>query len=243
MRGGYPDSFLAASGAESMTWRDQFVRSYVERDLPQLGVRVPATTMERFWMMVAHWQGQAWNASTIAGSLGVSGPTVSRYLDTMTDACLVRQLPPYFANLKKRLVKSPKVYVRDSGVLHALHRLPDRHALFGHPVAGHSFEGFVVEQTLALLDRRADAAFYRTQTGVELDLVLTPSHDVRIGVEVKLTTAPKLERGLTTAIEDVDCTHTYVVIPAGERYPMGRNIEAIPVAEFIREVVGPMVGT
>src|SRR5262249_21533691 len=148
----------------------------------------------------------------------------------------VRQLPPYVANLGKRLVKSPKTYVRDSGVLHALHGIADRHDLFGHPVAGHSFEGFVVEQTLSLLGDAVEGAFYRTQTGVELDLVLTLRRGERIGVEVKLTTAPTIEKGLTTAIDDVGCKRTYVVIPSGERFPMGRTIEAVPVAEFVRDV-------
>lgn len=239
LRGGYPPSFLAASDAESAAWRDAFIRSYVERDLPQLGVRVPATTTTRFWRMLAHCQGQSWNGSKIASSLGVSLPTIRRYLDAMTDACLVRQLPAYAANLGKRLVKSPKVYVRDSGVLHALHGLPDRDAMLGHPVAGPSFEGFVVEQTLALLGDFAEAAYYRTQTGVEMDLLLSVGGE-RIGVEVKLTTAPKLERGLRTAIEDVGCRSTFVVIPAGERFRMAEGVEAIPVAQFVRDVVLPL---
>jgi uncharacterized protein len=239
LRGGYPDSFLARSDADSAAWRDAFVRGYVERDLPQLGVQVPATTMLRFWRMLAHVQAQTWHGARIASGLGVSQPTIRRYLDTMTDACLVRQLPPLVANLGKRLVKSPKVFVRDSGILHALHGLPDRDALLGHPVAGSSFEGLVVEQTLGLLGDRADAAFYRTQTGVELDLVLTVRGE-RVGVEVKLTSAPKLGRGLRTAIEDVACKRAYVVVPTGERFRMDERVEAIPVAQFIRDVVLPL---
>lgn len=238
-RGGYPPSFLAASDEESLTWRDAFIRSYLERDLPQLGVRVPATTTGRFWKMLAHCQAQTWNGSKIASSLGVSLPTIRRYLDAMTDACLVRQLPPYVTNLAKRLVKSPKTYVKDSGVLHALHGLPDREAVLGHPVAGPSFEGFVVEQTLGLLGDRAEAAYYRTQTGVEMDLVLTVRGE-RVGVEVKLTSAPKMEKGLRTAIADVGCGRTYVVIPSGERFRMADGVEAIPVAQFVREVVEPL---
>jgi predicted AAA+ superfamily ATPase len=241
VRGGYPDSFLAATDAESLAWREQFVRTYVQRDLPQLGVRVPSTTMERFWTMVAHWQGQTWNASKIAASLGVTGPTARHYLDVMTEACLVRQLQPHFANVKKRLVKAPKVYVRDSGVLHALLRIPDRMALFGHPSAGASFEGFVVEQTLNLLPWRADGpTFYAAHRGATMDLVLRPRGNELVGVEIKLSSAPKITRGFREAMEDVGCARGYVVVPAGERYPAGDRVEVISVAEFLRDVVMPM---
>jgi predicted AAA+ superfamily ATPase len=241
VRGGYPDSFLAASDAASLVWREQFVRAYLQRDLPQLGVSVPTATMERFWTMLSHWQGQTWNGSKIAASLGVTGPTARRYLDAMTDACLVRQLQPCFPNVKKRLVKSPKVYVRDSGVLHLLQRVPDRAALFGHPMAGASFEGFVVEQTLALLPWRVEGpTFYASHGGATIDLVLGAATGERVGVEIKLSSAPKITRGFREAMADVECARGYVVVPSGTRYPAEDRIEVISVAEFLREVVLPM---
>ena len=240
VRGGYPKSLLASSDEESLEWRHEFVRTYLERDLPQLGVRVPAEQLRRFWMMLAHWHGQVWNASRIASSLGVTVQTTQRWLDLLVDACLVRRLEPWHANLGKRLVKSPKVYVRDSGVLHALLGVTDRDRLFGHPSAGASFEGFVVEQAVSRLGRLADATYYRTQTGVEMDLILSVPGRCRIGIEVKLSTAPKIGRGTREAVKDTGCDAVYCVFPSGDPFPMGGGVEALPLDRFLRDVIEPL---
>jgi predicted AAA+ superfamily ATPase len=172
-RGGYPDSLLARTSAVSRTWRDAFIRSYLERDLPSLGIRVPSTQLRRFWQMLAHWHGELWNASAFARNFDVSAPTVRHYLDILSDTFVARQLQPLHSNLKKRIVKSPKVYVRDSGILHSLLGIQDLEALYGHPKIGASFEGFAIEQILALLPPEVDASFFRTHAGDELDLVLS----------------------------------------------------------------------
>jgi len=236
LRGGYPRSFLAASDEQSADWRADFLRSYLERDLWQLGVRVPATTLERFLKMIAHVHGQTWNAAAIARGLGTSGPTVAGYLDTMVDACLVRRLPPLHANLKKRLVKSPKVYLRDSGVLHSLQDVASRDELLGHVIVGASFEGFVIEQVLNSVPTRvaSGAAYYRTHKGSEIDLVIAlprGSRKRRVGVEIKHSAAPTLSRGNHEAMKDLELEHLYVVVPAGDSYPMGERITVAPVRD------------
>ena len=174
IRGGYPLSFLATSDEESLRWREAFIATYLERDIPQLGIRVPATMLRRFWTMTAHHHGNLWNASAIANALGVSSPAASRYLDILCDTFIVRQLAPFSGNLKKRLVKSPKVYVRDSGLLHALLGIHNHEQLQGHPVVGASWEGMVIEQILAILPTGVESYFYRTSAGAEVDLLLVP---------------------------------------------------------------------
>ena len=227
LRGGFPRSFLAESDAETFSWRTDFVDTFLARDLPQLGITIPAETLRRFWRMCAHLHGQLFNASQLGAALGgVAHTTTTRYLDLLVDALMLRRLPPYLANVGKRLVKSPKVYVRDSGILHALlgiHTLDD---LNGHPVAGLSWEGFVIEQILATLPPLTTAGFYRTAAGAELDLVVEHAGK-RIGFEIKLSTAPTVSRGFWNACEDLGISQAYVVAPVREPYPLAENVEVI----------------
>ena len=235
-RGGFPRSFLADDDAASVLWRENFIRTYLERDIPALGPRIPAETLRRFWTMLAHAQGGLWNAATFATSLAVDGKTVARYLDLMADLLLVRRLPPFFANVRKRLVKSPKVYVRDSGLVHRLLRLDDHETLLGHPVVGASWEGFVVETLLRAAPEFAQSSFYRTATGVEVDLVLELPGNKRWAIEIKRGLAPKAEKGLHTAIEDVRPDRTFIVYGGDERYPKAQGIEAIGLRELADEL-------
>ena len=231
-RGGFPDSFLADSDAESAIWRANFIRTYLERDIPQLGPRVPAETLRRFWTMLAHAQGGTLNAAQLARGLGVDGKTVARYLDLLVDLLLVRRLPPFHANVGKRLVKSPKVYVRDSGVVHTLLGLDDREAVLGHPVAGGSWEGFVVENLLSAAPERTGVCFYRTSAGAEIDLVLEMPGGKLWAVEIKRGLAPKLDKGFHHAREDLKPEQSFVVYSGEERYPKGEGIEVIGLKEM-----------
>lgn len=232
IRGGFPDSFLAASDDASAVWRENFIRTYLERDIPQLGPRIPAETLRRFWTMLAHAQGGMLNAAQLARSLSVDGKTVARYLDLLADLLLVRRLPPLHANVGKRLVKSPKVYVRDSGIVHTLLGLDDREAVLGHPVAGGSWEGFVLENLLAAAPERAKAYFYRTAAGAEIDLVLELPGGKLWAIEIKRGLAPKLERGFHHAREDLQPERCFIVYAGEDRYPKGEGIEVIGVEEL-----------
>ena len=236
LRGGFPRSFLADDDAASALWRENFIRTYLERDIPALGPRIPAQTLRRFWTMLAHAQGGVWNASTFAKSLAVDGKTIARYLDLMADLLLVRRLPPLFANVRKRLVKSPKVYVRDSGLVHRLLRLDDHETLLGHPVVGASWEGFVLETLLRAAPELAQSSFYRTATGVEIDLVLELPGSKRWAIEIKRGLAPAVEKGLRMAIEDVQPDRTFLVYGGNERYPKESGIEAIGLRELADEL-------
>ena len=236
LRGGFPRSFLADDDAASALWRENFIRTYLERDIPALGPRIPAQTLRRFWTMLAHAQGGVWNAATFAKSLAVDGKTIARYLDLMAALLLVRRLPPFFANVRKRLVKSPKVYVRDSGLVHRLLRLDDHETLLGHPVVGASWEGFVLETLLRAAPELAQSSFYRTATGVEIDLVLELPGNKRWAIEIKRGLAPAVEKGLRTAIEDVQPDRTFLVYGGNERYPKERGIEAIGLRELAYEL-------
>jgi hypothetical protein len=236
VRGGYPDSFLA-DDEESLALRKDFIRTYLERDVPVFGPRLPAETLARLWTMLAHSQGTLLNASRLAGNLSVSAQTVTRYIDLLVDLLLVRRLQPYHANLNKRLVKSPKVYVRDSGLLHALLDIADHNALCGHPVAGSSWEGFVIENLLACAPPRTHASFYRTAAGAEIDLLLELPGGKRWAIEVKLGTAPKCERGFHHAREDVRPDRSFVVYSGSDRYLIHPQIEAIGAVELARELV------
>ena len=229
-RGGFPGSFLASSNARSFAWREAFIETHLQRDLPALGVRIPATALRRFWEMLAHYHGQLWNASKIAGSLGVTPPTAKHYLDTLEDTFMIRQLPPFAANLKKRLVKSPKIYLRDSGLLHALLRIDTIDDLLGHPVAGASWEGWVIEQALAVSATHTGASFFRTAAGAEIDLVLERPRGKRIALEIKLSSAPQPSRGFWSGIADLKPSASYVVYPGKERYPLGQGVEALPIS-------------
>ncbi len=232
IRGGFPDSFLAKSDQASAVWRENFIRTYLERDIPQLGPRVPAETLRRFWTMLAHIQGGILNAAQLARSLGVNGKTVARYLDLLVDLLLVRRLPPLYANAGKRLVKSPKVYIRDSGIVHTLLGLDDREATLGHPAVGGSWEGFILENLIGAAPQRTRAYFYRTAAGAEIDLVLEMPNEKLWAVEIKRTLAPKLDRGFYHAQKDINPDRCFVVYPGNDRYSKGKGIEAISPAEL-----------
>jgi hypothetical protein len=232
LRGGFPESFLAGSDAQSSIWRESFVRTYLERDIPQLGPRVPAETLRRFWSMLAHSQSGLLNAAALARSLAVDGKTVARYLDLMVDLLLVRRLPPYHANLGKRLVKSPKIYIRDTGILHALLRLDTLDGILGHPIVGASWEGFAIEALLCAASERVPASFFRTAAGAEIDLVLEMPGGQLWVVEIKRGLAPKLERGFHAAVADLSPERSFVVYSGSERYPLRPGIEAIGLREL-----------
>ena len=233
VRGGFPDSFLAASDADSLTLRQNFIRTYLERDVPQFGRRIPAETLERLWTMLAHGQGTLLNASRLASGLSISAPTVADYIDLLVDLLLVRRLKPFHANVKKRLVKSPKVYVRDSGLVHALLGIQDRNALAGHPVVGPSWEGFTIESLLAVAPPRTMASFYRTAAGAEIDLLFElPGKGGLWAIEIKrgLRTSPS--KGFHNAREDMKPKRSFVVYSGGERYPISKEIEAIGLRDM-----------
>ena len=232
LRGGFPMSYLAPDIDASFAWRQDFIRTFLQRDLPGMGVRVPAETLRRFWQMLAHLQGQLFNASQLGLSLGgASHTTATRYLDVLVDTMMLRRLPPHLANVGKRLVKSPKVYLRDSGLLHALLGLATVHDLQGHPIAGASWEGFVVEQVAAALPPDAQLSFYRTAAGTELDLVI--EHGPRkLGVEIKFSSAPKPTKGFWQALQDLQIDRACVVAPVARRYPLAQGVEVLPLAEL-----------
>ncbi len=235
VRGGFPDSFLAGNDALSLRWRQDFIRTYLERDIPQLGPRIPAETLRRLWTMFAHHQGGLLNAAQLARSLGVSGTTIAHYLDLMVDLLLVRRLPPRLANVGKRLVRSPKTYVRDSGLVHALLGLASKEAVLGHPVAGPSWEGMAIENVATVAAGRAEPSFYRTSGGAEIDLVLSWADGREWAIEVKRSLAPKLGRGFHSALADLEPERSFVVYPGNERYPLGPSTEAIGLAELCAE--------
>lgn len=232
LRGGFPLSYLAADDDASFAWRSSFVRSFLQRDLPSMGVRVPAETMSRFWRMLAHLHGQLFNASQLGLSLGgASHTTAARYLDALVDTMMVRRLEPHLVNVGKRLVKSPKIYLRDSGLLHALLGIASVRDLQGHPIAGASWEGFVVEQVAAQAPPDAQLSFYRTAAGAELDLVI--EHGARkIGVEIKFSAAPKPTKGFWQALDDLAIQRAFVVAPVARRYPLTQDVTVVPVWEL-----------
>ena len=232
VRGGFPDSFLAKSDEASVVWRSNFVRTYLERDIPQLGPRVPAETLHRFWTMLAHMQGGLLNAAQLARGLAVDGKTITRYLDLLVDLLLIRRLPPFHVNVGKRLVKSPKVYVRDSGIVHTLLGLDDRDAVLGHPVAGGSWEGFVLENLLSVAPERVKPWFYRTAAGAEIDLVLQMPGGDLWAVEIKRGLAPRLDKGFHHARQDLNPKRSFVVYSGVERYPKGEDVEVIGLGEL-----------
>ena len=236
LRGGFPESLFAKTDARSHRWRQDFIRTYLERDVPQLGPRIAAETLRRFWTMLAHHQGGMLNAAALARSLGVDGKTVASYLDLMVDLLLVRRLAPWHNNAGKRLVKSPKVYVRDSGLVHALLGINDREALLGHPVVGASWECFVIENILnaaSIAGQAIEASFYRSAAGAEIDLVLTWPNGRHWAIEVKRSLAPKLERGFHSACEEVRPQRRFVVYPGAESFPLAADVTALPLGKFL----------
>jgi hypothetical protein len=231
LRGGFPLSFTARSEIDSLKWRQQFLQMFLERDIPQLGISIPAVTLRRFWNMVAHYHGQTWNAAELARALALGQSTVRRYLDLMTGVFMVRQLPPWHENLGKRQVKAPKVYVRDSGLLHALLSIGTRRDLENHPKVGASWEGYAVEEVLKAF-QPDDAYFWATHGGAELDLLLFKKGR-RIGIECKRMDAPTLTPSMRTALTDLNLDELKVVYPGTVRYSMGQGVEVIPLAELI----------
>ena len=230
-RGGFPRSFTARDDQASRIWRGEFIRTVVERDLPQLGMGVAAPVLYRFWSMLAHYHGQTWNAADPARSLGVNETTVRRYLDWLTQAYLVRQLQPWFANLGKRQVKAPKIYLRDSGLLHTLLGIADPGALARHPKCGASWEGFALDQVLRLA-RPDQAYFWATHAGAELDLLMFKDGQ-RVGVEFKRTDAPQLTPSMRIALQDLALDALYVVYPGDRRYTLAQRVEAVPLSALV----------
>jgi hypothetical protein len=236
LRGGFPESFLASDDAESLAWRKDLVRSYLERDVPLLGPRIPAETLRRLWTMLAHSQGTLLNASRLGAGLGVKGQTVNRYVDLLVDLLLVRRLQPYVVNVGKRLVKAPRTYIRDSGITHALLDIVDHEALLGHPVAGPSWEGFVIETLIGAAPAGTVPGFFRTAAGAEIDLVLELPGGRVLAIEIKRGHAPRVERGFHEARDDLAPAASYVVYPGSERFAMSTGVEAVGLAELAAEL-------
>ena len=238
LRGGFPPSFLAESDADSLEWRAAFVRTFLERDVPSLGFAFPPERLRRFWQMVAHRHAQLWNASELGRSLGVSPPTVSAYIDLLTGMFVTRRLEPLHANVGKRLVKSPKVYVRDSGLLHALLGLRDHDDLHGHPVVGASWEGFLIEQVVSI-GPYDDACFYRTAAGAELDLVVRRADGRRTAFEMKYSAAPTVTRGFWSGLADLEIDHAHVLYPGDEAWPLTEQVRVQPAQRLADEDAFP----
>ncbi len=227
MRGGFPESFLGENDIQSFRWRLDFIRTYLERDIPQFGRRIPAETLRRFWAMLAHNQGGLLNVAQLARNIGVDSKTASSYIDLLTDLLLLRRLPAWYVNVGKRLVKSPKVFVRDSGKVHALLSIKDKETLLSHPVIGASWEGFVIENLLAVAPEGLQGYFYRTSGGAEIDLLLTFPDGRLWAVEIKRTLTPRPRRGFHSGCADLKPERKFIVYPGTETYPLGNDIQAI----------------
>ena len=233
LRGGFPNSYLAATDEISSEWRHQFIATYLERDVPQLGPRLPAEQMRRFWTMLALGQGAQLNQARLAASIGVSGHTVRHYLDVLTDLYMVRQLRPWAGNTSKRLVKAPKLYVRDAGLAHRLANLTDMETLLGHPLCGASWEGFALESILTLLPSSWQATYYRTSAQAEIDLVLEGPRSHVLALEIKRTLSPSVGKGFQLGCREIGATQRFYVIPKGSRYPLGHDTDAIALPDLI----------
>jgi len=233
-RGGFPDSYLAISDSESWEWRNDFISTYVERDIPLMGPQIAATRMKKFWTMLAHYHGQQIVLSDFGKSLEVSHPTIKSYLDILTDFYMVRQIQPWAGNTKKRLVKSPKIYLRDSGILHKLLNISSFDDLLGHPILGVSWEGFVIENIIVQLSGKWQYSYYRTVTKTEIDLVLEGPDQQIWAIEVKRSSAPQVSKGFYVACEDIKATNKFVIYSGTERYPMSNHTEAIGLTGFLQ---------
>ncbi len=236
LRGGFPESLLAGTDIESFIWRENFITSYLERDIPNLGPRVPAETLRRFWTMLAHLQGQIIDKASIAAGIGVSAPTIARYIDLLVDLFLLRPLQPWSGNIGKRLVKRPKYFIRDSGLVHALLNLTSLDDLLGHPVAGKSWEGFVIENLLSIAPKRAIPFFYESSSKAEIDLVFEISPHTRVAIEVKRSLNPTLSKGFYNACEALAIEQSYIVYPGQERFAYAKNIEVLPLKEMMEMI-------
>jgi len=236
LRGGFPDSFLASDDEASLRWRLNFISTYLERDVPQLGPRIPAVTLRRLWTMLAHNQGQQLNAARLGSALEIAAPTAKRYLELLEDLLLIRTLRPWLGNVGKRLVKSPKVYIRDSGLTHALLNLTTLDDLLGHPVAGSSWEGFIIENLFSNLPTGATTWFYRTAAGAEIDLVIELGSRTRYAIEIKRSLTPSVSKGFHLGCQDIEATHRYVIYPGKERFKLSSDVEALPLIDIMKEV-------
>ena len=222
---------------QSLRWRQDFIRTYLERDIPQLGPRIPAETLRRFWSMLAHNQGELLNAAKLAAGLGVDGKTVARYLDLLVDLLLVRRLTPWHSNSGKRLIKSPKTYIRDSGITHALLGIMDKEALLGHPVCGRSWEGYVIENCLSASHPHSQVSFYRSSSGAECDLVLTFPDQTTWAIEVKRSQAPSLRKGFHFAKEDIQPAASFLVYPGEESFSISEGVKAVSLPTMMQLLV------
>jgi len=236
LRGGFPDSYLANDDEDSYVYRRNFIRTYLERDVPQFGSRIPAETLQRLWTMLAHNQGQLLNASKLASSLSTSAPTISTYIDLLVDLLLLRRLAPLYVNTQKRLVKSPKIYVRDSGVSHALLGIVDYNQLAGHPVYGSSWEGYVIENILLIAPDATRASFYRTSAGAEIDLILEFSNGKTWAIEIKSGLTAKLKKGFYNALEDIQPSRSFIVYAGNDRYPLDEQTDVVSLDELAQEI-------
>jgi uncharacterized protein len=236
LRGGFPDSLLASDDAASLRWRTNFIRSYMERDVPMFAPRMPATTISRLWSMLAHSNGTLLNASRLAKSLEVTSPMVGRYIDVLADLLLIRRLHPWSGNLGKRLVKSPKVYIRDTGLIHALLEIVTLDDLLGHPVVGESWEGYVIEALIKAAGPHGTPTFYRTADGAEIDLVIERAGEVAFAIEIKRSNAPKIEQGFYWGANDIKAKRKIVVTPSSDRYPTRDGVEVMSLLDAIEEV-------
>lgn len=237
LRGGFPESLLAQSDKDSIEWRNNFIKTYLERDIPQLGPRIPAETLERFWTMLAHNQGTVLNAAHLGRNLNVSGVTIGRYLDLMSDLLLIRRLKPWTFNIGKRLIRSPKVYVRDSGITHALLNISTYNDLLGHPVVGGSWEGFVIENIMSVVPSRVRPFYYGTPGGAEIDLILEFSSRVKWAIEIKRSSSPSISKGFYIARDDIKPQKSYVVYSGKDTFSLGEGITAISLFELMGEIL------
>lgn len=237
LRGGFPDSYLASSDAESMEWLEMLIRTYLERDVPQMGFRVPASRLRRLWTMLAHLQGETLNYSKLGNNLEVEGKTVTHYLDILVDLLLVRRLSPWHENVKKRLVKSPRFYVRDSGILHRLLGIADYDALLSNPVIGKSWEGFVIENVVSVLPNGVESYYYRTSGGAEIDLVLKISSRELWAIEIKHGVAPRMKPGLHRASEDIGATQKFIVYGGCDEFPVGKDTTLISLPKLMEKLL------
>lgn len=236
LRGGFPDSFLAKDDAASLRWRANFISTYLERDVPQFGPRIPAVTLRRLWTMLAYSQGSQLNIAQLGANLDIAGPTAKRYLELLEDLLLIRTLRPWSGNIGKRLVKAPKVFIRDSGLTHALLNLTSLDDVLSHPVVGSSWEGFVIENLLSVLPIGITPWFYRTSAGAEIDLVIEHGAKIRYAIEIKRSTAPKLSKGFYQGCQDIQATRRFIVYPGQEQFPVAKEVTAISLLEMMAEL-------
>ena len=230
LRGGFPRSYLAESESDSLTWREGFIRTFLERDIPQLGIQIPTTAMRRFWTMLAHYHAQTWNASELGRAMGLSDKTVRGYLDILTGAFMVRQLQPWHENTTKRQVRAPKIYIQDSGLLHSLLNIQDMNSLYGHPKIGASWEGYAIEQILQIISP-SEAYFWATHGGAELDLLIFHKGK-RYGMEVKFSEAPEITRSMQTALHDLNLSYLWVIYPGAEAYQVDKQISVLSLQKI-----------